>query len=248
MNNSFSILLVEDDLHLRNGLQALLAFEGFNCTSVDSGEDALKLFEIDEFSLCILDVSLPGIDGFETCRNIRQRDTVVPIIFLTARTSELDCLTGFNHGADHYITKPFRSAELIARINAILARTYGLKTPIDKQETVGCTASCIDDHFSLRDIRVNPHLLTAERGQDVISLTKRELKLLQLLHTKKNQAVSRDQLMDHCWGRKYLPESRALDQFVSALRKKIERNQARPEIIKTVHAVGYCYQEEDILT
>ncbi len=247
------ILLVEDDLHLRNGLHTLLSIEGFPCTSVESGEEALRIIEQSEsdqdrlspprFSLFLLDVSLPGMDGFEVCRRIRQNDALVPIIFLTARTSELDCLTGFNRGADHYITKPFRSSELIARIRAILTRANRLNAASESIKATDTAELEEIEKFTLKGMVINPSLLTAERDDRVIALTKRELKVLQLLYQQKNQVVSRDQLMDHCWGRKYIPESRALDQFISALRKKIEQNQSHPEIITTVHSVGYCYQE-----
>lgn len=226
------ILIAEDDTNLRRGLSDFLGLEGFETIAAETGPRALEMVERDNPDFCILDVGLPGIDGFEVCRRIRAAGRDLPILFLTARNEELDRVLGFGLGADDYLAKPFSSRELIARIRAIARRKAPLPHP---------RAGNPDGSFIMRDLLIEPRALRAFRGDVVIGLSQREVKFLTVLHERAGLAVPRDALYDACWGRSYFPNSRALDQFVAALRRKIERDPAAPEIIATVHGVGYRF-------
>lgn len=227
------ILIAEDDGHLRQGLADLLALEGFATAVAEDGARALEAFAVSPPDFCILDVTMPGLDGFEVCKAIRARGYDVPILFLTARTEEIDRVLGFGLGADDYVGKPFSSRELVARIHAIARR----RSPL----VAGATGVAESGCFTMRDLRIDPPALRAFRGDRAIDLSQRELNVLRLLHDRVGLAVSRNELYDKCWGRAYFPNSRALDQFVAALRRKIERHAASPAIISTVHGIGYRY-------
>lgn len=221
------ILIAEDDAHLRNGLAELLHLEGFETVTAECGTSALQAFEDAQPDFCILDVSMPGLDGFETCKRIRQRNAHIPILFLTARNEEIDRVLGLGLGADDYMGKPFSAQELIARIKAIGRRAARSQTP-----------SAV---FEMGDLKIDPHALRAYRAQNTIELSPRDVAVLKLLHQHSGLVVSRDQLYDHCWGQDHFSNSRALDQFISTLRRKIEPDPAKPRIIATVHGAGYRY-------
>lgn len=225
------ILIVEDDPNLRGGLVDLLSLEGYETVTAEDGAMALQVFSDSSPDFCILDVGLPDQDGFEVCKSIRELDANIPILFLTARTEEIDRLRGFGMGADDYVGKPFSSSELIARIRAIVRR----------QATPPAPRLAATPTFEMRDLRIDPKALRAFRGDQTIDLTQRELDLLQLLSERAGQAIGRDEIYDRCWGHDYFPSSRALDQFVATLRRKIEREPCAPEIIATVYRVGYRF-------
>lgn len=224
------ILIAEDDTNLRRGLSELLQLEGYDVITAECGLSAVELFKTRSPDFCILDVSMPGLDGFETCKAIRQLDQKVPIIFLTARNEEINRLLGFGLGADDYVGKPFGSQELIARISAILRRTSS------EQST-----KPDDDVFVMGDLRVDARAMRAYRSETGIALSPKEISVLRLLHNQAGLAVTRDALYDRCWGREHYPNSRALDQFISNLRRKIETDPASPRIITTVHGAGYRF-------
>jgi DNA-binding response OmpR family regulator len=223
------ILIAEDDSNLRAGLADLLALEGLDCIAVEDGEAAWTAFVEQAPALCLLDVMMPRLDGLSLCRRIRERDTATPILLLSARGAEIDRVVGLEIGADDYIAKPFSARELVARIKAALRR-------VKAQPQAGAT-------FRMADLTIDPQALRAARGGAGIDLAPRELAVLRALFERKGKAVSRDELFDLAWGRGYMPNSRALDQYVSSLRKKIELDPARPRIIQTVHGVGYRYEE-----
>ena len=229
-----TLLVAEDDPHLLNGLVELLRRAGFACIGVPDGEHALAAFRQNQPRLCLLDVLMPGLDGLSLCREIRLLDAHVPIILLSARDAEIDRVIGLEIGADDYIIKPFGPRELVARIKVALRRSG--------QCAAGNDATRAD--FVMRDIRIDASALRAFRGQQFIDLTRREVTLLQILFERRGKPVSRDDLLDLAWGPNFLPDSRALDQYISSLRKKIERNPAKPEIIKTVHGIGYRYDAD----
>lgn len=224
------ILIAEDDAHLRRGIADLLTLEGHECIAAMDGLDALTAFRVETPDFCIFDVVMPGLDGIELCRAVRRENAEVPILLLTARGQEIDRVLGLEAGADDYVPKPFGPRELVARIRAI-ARRSG-RRPADGME---------GHRFRMGDLEIDPKALRAFRGGQVIDLTRREIKLLSVLHARAGLAVDRDELFDLCWGRDYMPNSRALDQYVSALRRKIERDPAAPLLIRTVHGVGYRY-------
>lgn len=224
---SSSILVADDDAHLRAGLVDLLTLEGYACLGEADGDAALATFRRTRPSLCLLDVVMPGLDGLALCRTIRKEDVHVPILLLSARGAEMDRVIGLEIGADDYIAKPFSAREVLARIKAALRRAQ-LTVPVDPRVTMG-------------DLVLDTPGLRAHRGDIRIDLTKRELSILLLLHARVGKAVSRNELFDLAWGRGFMPNSRALDQYISALRRKIEVDPARPRIIQTVHGVGYRY-------
>jgi len=225
------ILIAEDDSNLRAGLVELLALEGLDCIVAEDGEAAWGAFSEEKPALCLFDVMMPRLDGLKLCRRIRETDTQTPILLLSARGAEIDRVVGLEIGADDYISKPFSARELVARIKAALRRNAKPAATAPGQD------------FRMGDLAIDPAALRATRGDRAIDLAPRELAVLQALHARKGKAVSRDDLFDLAWGRGYMPNSRALDQYVSSLRKKIELDPTRPRIIQTVHGVGYRYDE-----
>lgn len=222
------ILIAEDDANLRRGLAELLQLEGFETVAAENGASAVRAFETEQPDFCILDVTMPDVDGFEACKQIRAQNTHIPILFLTARNEEIDRVLGFGLGADDYMGKPFSAQELIARIKAISRRAVA-------------TSKAADVIFEMGDLKIDPRALRAHRGNQAIELSPRDVAVLKFLHQKAGFVVSRDQLYDHCWGQEHFSNSRALDQFISTLRRKIERDPGAPRIIVTVHGAGYRF-------
>lgn len=222
------ILIAEDDLNLGRGLVDLLALEGFQPLWTKDGPTALAALARQPFDFGILDVVMPGMDGFALCRAIRADFPDLPLLFLTARGEEYEKLLGFECGADDYMVKPFGPHELVARIKAIAKRAVNAQSPTSA-------------HWVMADLTIDALAFRAFRAGRIIDLKPREIEILKLLYSRAGTPVSRDDLFDHCWGRDYMPNSRSLDQYVSALRHKIEIDPAQPAIIKTVHGVGYRY-------
>ena len=229
------ILIADDDPNLRTGLGVLFGQQGFQCTLAADGEQALNLIRTNAPDICVLDVMMPELDGFELCRTLRQEGFLMPVIFLTARDSEQDQLEGLNLGADDYMAKPFSPAALVARVNAKLRRTHYARDALLQPA----------QPFTMAGIAINPASLTAHRGELSIQLTKREMTFLCLANLKQGEALSKDHILDHCWGRAYLPSSRVLDQFIATLRRKLEREMQSPRVIHTIHGVGYRYGTPD---
>ncbi len=221
-----TILLAEDDPVTLESLAACLQPEGFRTLLARDGEEALTLWRKHKPDLLCLDIMMPGIDGYEVCRRVRAVDAGVPILFLSAKSEEIDVVVGLRLGADDFVRKPFGKHELIARIGSALRRTQGVKS--------------IASSFQLGPLRVFPAELRAQRDADSMDLTPREVSILKLLHERAGQVLSRDTLLDVCWGLEYMPESRTLDQHIAKLRKKIERESE--DIIETVRGVGYRWR------
>lgn len=225
------MLIAEDDATMRHAIAQLFRAEGFECLASGDGLEALESFRRHHPDFCIIDVMMPGLDGFELCRKIRGEDPQVPVIMLTARQDEIDRVVGLELGADDYVTKPFGPRELVARVKTILRRASSPQTP----------AAAVAASFRIGDIEVDVKAQRGYRGATRIDLTRREVAILSTLHRRAGQVVSRDDLFDQGWGRDYMPNSRALDQCVLTLRRKIERDPRRPSIIQTVHGAGYRY-------
>lgn len=225
------ILVAEDDTHTRAALCEVLRAEGFHVLDAADGKKALELFEKSRPDFVCLDVMMPHMDGYDLCRQIRKRDEAVPILFLTAKSEEIDKVLGLELGADDYMAKPFGVREILARIRAITRRTGLLKK-----------SGGFDSEFTMGDLRVLPAELRAWRGQEEIALSLREMKILRMLHDRRGKVVDRDALADHAWGADFYPESRAIDQQISQLRKRVELDPAQPRIIRTVHGAGYRYE------
>ena len=220
------ILVAEDDLFTRDGLAEVLREEGHEVLTAGCGRTAITIFESRRPDCVCLDVMMPHKSGFEVCRHIRKTAPDVPILFISAKSEEVDKLVGFDLGADDFISKPFSVREVVARIRAVTRRSIG-RQPSPPSP------------FPMGDLTVFPAELRARRGDETIELSLRDVRILELLHARSGQAVDRRELFKHAWGEDYLPSSRTLDQHVSQLRKRIERNPKSPELILTVHGVGY---------
>jgi two-component system alkaline phosphatase synthesis response regulator PhoP len=221
------LLIADDDPITLDSLAACLRPEGFQVLLAKDGAEALTLWQKHKPDLFCLDIMMPGVDGYEVCRRVREKDGRVPVLFLSAKSEEIDVVVGLRLGADDFVRKPFGKHELIARIHSALRRVSTAKTP----------AAC----FEMGVLRVFPDELRAQRGEEAsVDLTPREVALLKLLHERRGQALSRDVILDTCWGLDYMPESRTLDQHIAKLRKKIE--QEPEEFIETVRGVGYRWR------
>lgn len=231
MSQTLHILVAEDDPHTREALVTILEQDGFHVTAAPDGQTAWELFQKEPPHLVCLDVMMPGLDGYEVCRRIRKIDEHIPLLFLTAKSEEIDTVVGLEIGADDYVAKPFGVREILARIHAILRRTRLL----EKQEHAPA-------NYHMGDLTIIPTELRALRENSEIQLSLRDLKILQLLHEHPNEVLTRDHIYNHAWGYDHMPNSRSLDQHVSQLRKKIELDPANPTLIQTVHGAGYRYE------
>lgn len=230
-----NVLVAEDDPHTRRGLVEVLQSEGLATLAAADGLQAWDLFQQYQPDFVCLDVMMPGLSGYEVCRKIRAANSRVPVIFITAKGEEVDKVVGLEIGGDDYIVKPFSVKEVVARIRAI-ARRCLLDQPANEPDTL----PAVD--FSMRDLRISPRQLRAYRHDETIDLSLREVKILTLLFRSAGQVVDRNTMMNCAWNHDYLPTSRTLDQHISQLRKRVERDPKQPEIIQTVHGVGYRYE------
>lgn len=227
------VLIAENEPRTLQFLSDILEKEGFDVTAVDNGYDAYQEYSFSSPELVILDIEMPNMNGLEVCEKIRKEDKRTPVIFISARDRSPDKIKGLDTGADDYITKPFDIKEVVARIRAIARRCI----ENNKQDFS-------DKDFVMNHLTVIPQKLLVEKNDgDRIELSLRDLKILSLLHDNKNRIVTRDSLLDHCWGRHIMPESRTVDWHISQLRKKIELDPKMPMIIQTVHGVGYKFEE-----
>lgn len=224
------VLVAEDDAHIRRGLQDLLEGEGYTTIAAPDGDQALALFRSERPDFVLLDIMMPKSDGYQVCREIRRVNAEVPVIFISAKSEEIDRVVGLELGADDFIMKPFGTREVVARIRAVTRRCLRRS-----EETAAAQV------LRMGDLEVLPAELRARRGDHVIELSLRDVRILQLLHRQRGKVVSRDELYSECWGRAHFPSSRTLDQHVSKLRKAIELDARNPAIVLTVHGIGYRY-------
>jgi DNA-binding response OmpR family regulator len=223
------ILLVEDEIHLARGICFNLEQEGCRVSHVESGEEALDRLAYDRFALIILDVMLPGMDGFSLCEKVRESDSRVPILMLSARSEEGDKIAGLASGADDYLTKPFSLNEFLLRVKGMLRRSsWYLPEPIEEGYRFG------DNEVFLPSYR-------ARTAQGEIDLTDLEVRMLTLLFQKEGEAVSRAELLERVWGYSSAVETRTLDNFIVRFRKYFESDPANPAYFQTVRGVGYRF-------
>jgi DNA-binding response OmpR family regulator len=222
------ILIVEDDAHILLGLQEVLQSEGYEVASCNRGDLAVYAVARHKPALLVLDVMLPGLSGYDICKQLRAKKITTPVLMLTAKGQELDKVVGLDLGADDYMTKPFGVRELLARINALLRRAV----PAQR-------APHSDAEFHIGDALINPKTFQLRRGKHIEELTARELKLLQLFHAHPGEVLSRDRLLNEAWGYNYYGTTRTLDQVIVQLRKKLGDNGGEPKHLLTVHGVGY---------
>lgn len=221
------ILIVEDEASFSESLSFLLSKEGYSTSVAETGTAALKKFKEEGADLILLDLMIPEISGTEVCKSIRQSSNV-PIIMLTAKDTEIDKVVGLELGADDYITKPFSSKELIARIKAVMRR--------GQQDESTADASGILEISNVR-MDITRHKVTVNKLE--VSLPPKEFALLEFLMRNAGRVLTRDQLIDRVWGGDYFGDTKTLDVHIKRLRSKIEKDPANPELIHTVRGYGY---------
>ena len=224
--------LAADDAKIRQGLEAMLLSEGYAVTPAANGALALKLFERGKFDLVILDVMMPQLSGYDTCRELRRRGATVPVLFLTAKSEEIDKVVGFKLGADDYVTKPFGVHELLARVEALLRRA---------RPAAADPAAAAAPVFRLGGAEIDRRKYTVTHGGRTSALTALELKLAEALAARPGEVLTREFLLNTVWGVDYFGTTRTLDQHVAQLRKKVEDDPEHPLTIVTIHGVGYRY-------
>lgn len=222
------ILVVEDEEALSEPLAFLLGREGFEVQVVDNGTDAVAEFEHTGADLVLLDVMLPGQSGMEVCKQIRVT-SAVPIIMLTAKDSEIDKVLGLELGADDYVTKPYSSRELVARIRAVLRRRADVEEPAGQSIEGGPVRMDIERHVVTVD------------GENV-SMPLKEFELLEMLLRNAGRVLTRSQLIDRVWGSDYVGDTKTLDVHIKRLRSKIEPDPSHPRYVVTVRGLGYKFE------
>lgn len=223
------ILVIEDDPHILLGLEEVLKSEGFDVVSCNRGDHALDAVAKNKPALMVLDVMLPGLSGYDICKQLRAKGVAAPILMLTAKGQEIDKVVGLDLGADDYVTKPFGVRELLARIQALLRRGGNAHS----------TNAADNNSFQIGDALIDPRSFQIKRRKNVEELTARELKLLQIFHAHPGEVLSRDRLLNEAWGQNYYGTTRTLDQVIVQLRKKLGDNGSEPKHLLTVHGVGY---------
>ena len=226
------VLVLEDEANIRGFIVINLRRAGYEVIEAESGEEALeKLKAQRDIRVALLDVMLPGIDGFEVCRRLRANDANIGIIMLTARSQEMDKVTGLMTGADDYVTKPFSPAELTARVDALMRRSGGAE-PEEK------TGELVSPPFTL-----NLRNRTLEKNGERVKLTQVEYSLMKLFMENPGKALSREEILDTVWGHDYFGELKIVDVNIRRLRLKIEDDTANPTYITTVWGFGYKWGE-----
>ena len=222
------ILVVEDEAAIRDGLTDVLVYHGYAVDAVGDGRDGLKRALSGQYDLLLLDVMLPGRDGFSICDEVRKVDRDQPIIMLTAKTSDEDIVNGLSLGADDYIAKPFSIAQLVLRVKAVLRRSRALAEAASAIKLAG-------------DVEIDVQNLSGRRGKESLTFTRREMEILEYLQRNTQRPVSRDELLTRVWGydRSAEIETRTVDIHVAKLRRKIELDAKEPRSLITVRGAGY---------
>ena len=227
-NRSISILIVEDEEAIRSGLTDVFVFHGYDVDSATTGPEGLRKALTGKFDLILLDIMLPGMDGYDICNEIRARDRDQPIIMLTAKTSEEEIVQGLKLGADDYVAKPFSVQQLVLRVEAVLRRS---QVGIERARSIG-----------LRNgICINTENLDGHKGALSMVFTKREIEILCYLSEHSDRPVSREELLTKVWGyaRNLEIETRTVDIHIAKLRRKIEVDPKEPDTLITVRGAGY---------
>jgi two-component system alkaline phosphatase synthesis response regulator PhoP len=225
------VLLIEDEEGLILTLTDRLRSEGFEVVSAKDGEAGLESASTQAFDLILLDVMLPKKNGYDVCRDLRQRGITTPVLMLTAKGETIDKVLGLKLGADDYLTKPFEMIELLARIEALLRRSPGKPNGHST------------DAFRFGGVAIDFKRATVTKEDSPVELSAMEFKLLQYLVENRGTVHSRDHLLDQVWGYDAMPSTRTVDVHIAWLRQKLEENVRRPKYIQTVHGMGYKFAE-----
>ena len=224
------ILVVEDEASFSDALSYLLGREGFEVRVADTGDGAIAEFDRHGADLILLDLMLPGLSGTEVCRQIRQRSNV-PVIMLTAKDSEVDKVVGLELGADDYVTKPYSTRELVARIRAVLRR-----------QSEDFSDSVPDGVLTAGPVRMDIERHIVNVNEEQVQLPLKEFELLEFLIRNSGRVLTRSQLIDRVWGSDYFGDTKTLDVHVKRLRAKVEVDPANPLFIQTVRGLGYKFE------
>lgn len=220
------ILIVEDEPNMSRGLKDNLEFEGYDVDIADNGAIGLQKIISNPYALIVMDVMMPEMSGLEVCKRVRDAGIAVPIVLLTAKSEEIDKVLGLELGADDYITKPFSLRELLARIKAVLRRNAEVPGSDGERCKIG-------------KLTLNFNAYTAQDASGNVKMSHKEYAILKYLYQKKNEIISRNDLLENVWGYDELPTTRTVDNFIVKLRHKIEEDPDAPRIIITVHGTGY---------
>jgi len=226
----YPVLLVEDEPHIAEGLIYNLQAEGYQVTHVESGEAALNHLEFHNCALVVLDLMLPGIDGLEVCRQLRQQNNMVPILMLTARGEEEDRIAGLSEGADDYLTKPFSLREFLLRVSAMLRRSNWSQQSSELPST-----------YIFGGNQIDLENCSALTSLGHLELTELEVRMLQIFFRKEAQVLTRGELLQSVWGMAPDTETRTLDNFIVRLRKYFEEDPSRPKHFLTIRGRGYKF-------
>lgn len=221
------ILIIEDDISILRGLKDNLTFEGYSVLSSTDGQEGLQIALEKHVDLLLLDIMLPGINGYEICRRLKKEKSELPIIMITARGSEMDKVGGLDLGADDYLTKPFSIPELLARIRAVLRRFTPDQNEIEK--------------YSFGEITLNFKKFQAFVKDKEIKLSSREFALMKYFIQHEGEVIHRHELLNEVWGYNVTPTTRTVDNYILDLRKKLEEDPAKPKHILSVRGVGYKF-------
>ena len=234
MQRKSRILIIEDEAAIRNGLVDVFLFHGYEVDSAADGNSGLAKALTGGFDLILLDIMLPGMDGFEVCNRLRAADPAQPIIMLTARSGDEEIIRGLSLGADDYVAKPFSVTQLVLRVKAVLRRAHTGK-PAKSHIRLGdyCDVDCLN--------------LSGRSGERTIGFTRREVDILQYLDANSERPVSREELLNKVWGyaKNLGLETRTIDIHIAKLRRKIEPDPGQPRFLVTVRGAGYRLQTDD---
>ena len=223
------VLVIEDEESFREALEFILTKEGFQIESAATGPDGLTAFEKYNPDIILLDLMLPGMSGTDVCKSIRAKSNV-PIIMLTAKDAEVDKVVGLEVGADDYVTKPFSSPELIARIRAVLRRGSSEPRVVD------------EDVIELGPIKLDIARHSVQVNNQEVTMPLKEFEVLEYLMENSGRVLTRGQLMDRIWGSNYVGDGKTLDVHIKRLRSKIESDPANPKLLHTVRGLGYKFE------
>jgi DNA-binding response OmpR family regulator len=221
------ILVIEDDISILRGLKDNLEYEGYAVIAETNGEKGLQLALNKKSDLILLDIMLPGMNGYEICRKLKKEKPELPIIMITARGSEIDKVSGLDTGADDYVTKPFSIPELMARIRALIRRI--------------AVGPDIPDEYCFGNVKLDFKKYKAFRDNQEIKLSSKEFAIMEYFIRHDGEAVHRHDLLNEVWGYEAIPTTRTIDNFILDLRKKLEENPSKPRFIESVRDIGYRF-------
>lgn len=229
--DNIKVLVVEDEASIRKFIKINLIRDSFSVLEAESGEEALDIIDMEKPDVVVLDIMLPGIDGYEVCQRIREKNMDTIVIMLTARGQDMDKIMGLDLGADDYMVKPFNPLELVARIRAIIRRTDSTRP--DNKNTIEC-----------ENLKMDLKSQKFFKNDYEIELTPTEFLILKAFMQNPGKAFSRDEILDSVWGEDYFGETKTVDVHIRRIREKIEDNPSQPEFIETVWGFGYRWRGE----